>query len=72
MRDVGVLFVLIATVAKLQRPGGAREMVAESLLLKHQLLILNRSREPAPNLRLMERIVAGICSILIRRLAGVL
>ena len=29
---------------------GARSLVAESLLLKHQLLILNRSRQRAPNL----------------------
>src|SRR5688572_10047317 len=52
MRDLVMLFVhLIATVVKLLRPGGARAVVAESLLLKHQLLILNRSRARAPNLR---------------------
>ena len=45
MRDLAVLFVhLIATVARLLGRGGARSVVAESLLLKHQLLILNRSR----------------------------
>jgi hypothetical protein len=35
---------LIATIAKLLLPDGARTIIAESLLLKHQLLILNRSR----------------------------
>jgi hypothetical protein len=51
MRDLVVLFIhFIATLARLLRPDGARSIVAESLLLKHQLLILNRSRQRAPNL----------------------
>lgn len=45
MRDLAILFVhLLTTIAKLTRPGGARAVVAESLLVKHQLLILNRPR----------------------------
>jgi hypothetical protein len=36
MRDVVILFIhLIATVARLLGPGGARAVVAESLLVKH-------------------------------------
>src|SRR5262249_17482419 len=36
-----------------RRPGGSdfRSVVAESMLLKQQLLILNRTRKRAPNLR---------------------
>ena len=34
--------------ARLAGPGGARAMVAESVLVKHQLLILNRSRKRSP------------------------
>ena len=30
---------VLATIAKLMRPGGVRVVVAESLLIKHQLLI---------------------------------
>jgi len=41
-------------------------VVAESLLLKHQLLILNRGRESAPNLRPTDRVIAGLCSLVIR------
>ena len=67
MRDLAVLFVhLIATVARLLGRGGARSVVAESLLLKHQLLILNRSRARAPNLRPIDRVIAGLCSSLMR------
>ena len=40
MRDVVILFLhLIVTVVRLSRPGGLRSVVAESLLLKHQLRI---------------------------------
>src|SRR5207244_7504728 len=57
---------LLVTVARLAGPGGARAVVAESMLVKHQLLILNRSRKRAPNLRLADRIVAGMCVLLMR------
>jgi hypothetical protein len=44
MRDLAVLVLhLLATVARLAGPGGARAVVAESVLVKQQLLILNRS-----------------------------
>jgi transposase InsO family protein len=59
-------YVLLTTIAKLMRPGGGRAVVAESLLLKHQLVILNRSRERAPNLRPMDRAVAGLCTLFVR------
>ena len=46
MRDVLILFLhLIVTVVRLARPGGLRSVVAESLLVKHQLRILNRGRK---------------------------
>ena len=38
-------------------------MVAESVLVKHQLLILNRSRKRSPNLRPFDRVVAGLCAL---------
>jgi transposase InsO family protein len=41
-------------------------VVAESVLVKHQLLILNRSRKRSPNLRFTDRMVAGVCALLIR------
>src|ERR1700693_335234 len=67
MRDLAVLFLhLIATIAQLVGPGGARSVVAESLLVKQQLLILNRSRKRSPNLCLAERLVAGLCTLLMR------
>jgi len=65
MRYVVILFLhLIVTVLRLARPGGLRSVVAESLLVKHQLRILNRGCERALNLRAAERIIAGAPSVL--------
>jgi putative transposase len=65
MRDLAILFVhLVVTIARLLGPGGARTVVAESLLVKHQLLILNRSRARAPSLRPMDRFMVGLYAIL--------
>src|SRR2546422_3874917 len=57
---------LLGTVARLAGPGGARSVVAESVLVKHQLLILNRSRKRSPNLRPSDRVVAGLCALFMR------
>ena len=67
MRNLVVLFVhVMATIARLWGPGGARSVVAESVLVKQQLLILNRSRQRSPNLCFSDRFVAGLCTLLIR------
>jgi putative transposase len=56
---------LLATVAKLLRPGGVRAVVAESLLLKHQLVINSRARRRAPNLTSFDRFVLGFGSLFV-------
>jgi putative transposase len=67
MRHLFMLFVhVLATIARLLGPGGIRSVVAESVLIKHQLLILNRSHQRAPNLRAFDRFVAGFCALLMR------
>jgi hypothetical protein len=67
VRDLAVLLLhLVATVARLAGPGGAQAVVAESMLVKHQLLILNRSRKRSPNLRPADRVVAGLCAVFMR------
>jgi putative transposase len=67
VRDLAVLFLhLLATVARLAGPGGARAVVAESVLVKHQLLILNRPRKRSPNRRPADRVVAGLGALLMR------
>jgi len=67
MHDLMILLVhLVVTIVRLLRPGGTRSVVAESLLLKHQLLVLNRPRRRAPDLHPVDRIVAGLCARMIR------
>jgi len=65
VRDLAVLFLhLLTTVARLAGPGGMRSVAAESVLVKQQLLILNRSRRRSPNLCVSDRFVAGLCALL--------
>jgi putative transposase len=67
MRHLIILMVhLITTLLRVVRPRGVRAVVAESVLAKHQLLILNRSRRRAANLRVLDRLIAGFCSLWIK------
>src|SRR5215467_3899770 len=60
MYTVLALFVhLIVTVARLIKPSRLR-----AALTRHQILILNRSRKRAPNLRVSDRIIACLCTLL--------
>jgi transposase InsO family protein len=63
VRDLATLFIhLIVAAARLLRPGPVRSVAAESLLLKHQLLVLSRCRQQAPNLAPADRVIAGLCA----------
>ena len=64
MKDLLVLLAhLLTTVAKLLGPGGARAVVADSLLMKQQLLVINRSRRRAPKFSTLDRILLGFWSL---------
>jgi hypothetical protein len=47
------------------RSGGVRAVVAESLLLKQQLLISSRARRRAPNLNSFDRLLLGLGSLFV-------
>jgi putative transposase len=67
MRDLVILAIhLLVTFAKLLRPGGVRAVAAESLLLKHQLLISNRARKRAPNFTPGDRFIRGLTTLFVR------
>ncbi len=56
MKSIFLLFIhLVVTIAKLLGPGGAKAIVADSLLMKQQLLIIRRSRLRAPRLTATDR-----------------
>ena len=64
MKDLLVILAhLLTTIAKLLGPGGARAVVADSLLMKQQLLVINRSRRRAPNLSALDRFLLGFWSL---------
>lgn len=66
MRHLCILAIHLAvTLVKLVRLGGVRVVAAESLLLKHQLLISNRSRHRAPNLTTVDRVVLGLTTLFV-------
>jgi hypothetical protein len=66
MRDLLILTIhLLVTVAKFLRPGGVRAVAAESLALKHQLLISNRFCRRAPNLTTLDRIVLALTTLFV-------
>jgi hypothetical protein len=66
MRDLLLLAIhLFVTLAKLLRPGGARAVAAESLLLRQQLIVSNRSRQRAPNLSTIDRFVVGLITLFV-------
>ena len=61
MRVAFLLFLhLLVNVAKLVGPGGSKGLLAETLLVKHQLIVLNRSRRRAPNLTTWDRFLFGL------------
>ncbi len=64
MRDLLALFLhFLTTLARLLGPGGTRAVIAETLLIKHQLVVLNRSLRRGPNLTATDRIVMGLCTL---------
>jgi putative transposase len=72
MREFLILAIhLLVTFVKLLRPGGVRAVAAESLLLRHQLLISNRSRQRAPNLTSLDHFLLGLTTLFLspRRIA---
>ena len=54
---------LLNTIAKLMGPGGARAIVADSLLTKLQLLIIHRTRCRSPKLTALDCFLMGFCSL---------
>jgi len=64
MKDLLVLLAhLLTTIAKLLGPRGVRAVFADSLLMKQQLLVINRSRQRAPNFTELDRLLFGFWSL---------
>ena len=63
MKNAIVLLVhSLAGLVILLGTGGTRAVLTENILLKKQLLVLQRSRRRAPNLRTADRVLFGFCA----------
>ncbi len=58
-----IAVTILTTVAQLVGRGGVKGVVAENLILKQQLIVLNRTRRRAPNLRPIDRVLLGLWSL---------
>lgn len=65
--SIAIIINLFLTLAKFLQPGGWKKVVAENLMLKHQLTIMTRSHKKAPKLLRSDRIFLGLLSMLIPR-----
>jgi putative transposase len=63
MKNVFLLVsYLLAIMVKLIRPGGTKALITENLLLKQQLLILNRGNSRSPRLSCWDRLILAFCT----------
>ena len=65
MRELFILLAHLLALAKLARPGGLGAVAAESLAVKHQLLVMKRAQRRAPKLTPWDRLVLGVCALLV-------
>jgi putative transposase len=54
------MFYFITAVIKLSRPGGAKAMAAENMLLRQQLITISRMQKRSPRLTMSVRLIYGI------------
>ena len=67
MKPLALLVIhLLTTLAKRLGPGGARAIIAESVLIKHQHLIARRSTGKTPRLTTSDRFLCGFLALFMR------
>ncbi len=54
---------LLVTVFTLLKPGGVKAMASENLILRQQLIVVQRTRKRAPNLKTSDRFIKTASSI---------
>lgn len=55
---------LICLLLRLLRPGGAKSIVSENLILKQQLIVLTRGKKRCPPLNTWDRLLMAFCTLL--------
>jgi len=68
MKDLLILIAyLLTTIEQCLGPGDTRAIVADCLLTKQQLLIINRTQQRSPKLAALDRFLMGFCSLFLLR-----
>ncbi len=60
-----LIFYFFRTCLLLLKPGGAKSLVAENIILRKQLIVINRGRKRAPSIDLWDRLVFGFLTAII-------
>jgi len=62
---IELLVHFLVTLIKLLKPGGVKRVMAESIAMKQQLIVMNRARKRSPVLVTRDRFLFGLLVILI-------
>ena len=62
---IELLIHFATTVFKLLKPGGVKVVMAETIVMKQQLIIMNRRRKRVPSLKTSDRFLFGALAMLI-------
>ena len=66
MREKTQLLIhFIITLIKLLRPGGVKVVMAETIAMKQQLIVLNRGKKRSPKFTSSDRILFGLLAFFI-------
>jgi len=62
---IELLIHLVVTFIKLLKPGGLKVVMAETIAMKQQLIVMNGSKKRAPSLVTRDRFIFGLLTMLI-------
>ena len=66
MRSLALLLIhFLTSLVRLSKPSGQNSLIAENLLLKQQLLVIVRTRQRAPHLKTIDRLILGWIALLL-------
>ena len=57
---IELLIHFLVSAIKLLRPGGVKVVMAETMIMKQQLIVMNRGRARAPKLGTSDRFLFGL------------
>ncbi|OFZ44300.1 MAG: hypothetical protein A2504_00240 [Bdellovibrionales bacterium RIFOXYD12_FULL_39_22] len=60
-----LFFHFVVTFFRLLTPGGVKSVMAENILIKHQLILINRTRKKSPQLKPIDRFILGLTAFFI-------